>query len=331
MEGFDWILLAGAATALYMAYQTMREQDRHTQRPRRKIGSSEEPMVHEWYDSLPAAASQGSGDHQSARGANIRPSIPRDHLRDPVEKQSQSPVQGEYMELQLIIDNIQGDNIFNPANLPVTTSGSGEKRDVYQFANKFIYKLGKRAGMGLSIIDIKNVKRVTTEAQTLFRYDVVVQRDTPIPAQEMAILRIEMIMDFSQPSNEKFFDDYMLTKEPTPKLQSVKLVSTVRDYSDPGSEAITQYYAITPEDEEGDFTSEADIQRTLRQVRAKHNDESGQRNALLDEYGQEVFEGWRSGRGGDLDEICSGIGTKSVSRRLRENMCTPNGVSGVEY
>jgi hypothetical protein len=140
-----------------------------------------------------------------------------------------------------------------------------------------------------------------------------------------------MIMDFSQPSNEKFFDDYMLTKEPTPKLQSVQLVSTVRDYSDPGSEAVTQYYAITPEDEEADFTSEADIQRTLRQVRAKHNDESGQRNALLDEYGQEVFEGWRSGRGGDLDEICSGIGTKSVSRRLRESMCTPDGVTGVEY
>jgi hypothetical protein len=226
----------------------------------------------------------------------------------------------DYAELQLVIDNGTLDAVFNPANLPLTTAGRGEKRDVYPHATKLVYKLGRKAAVGLSLLDVCRIQREATETQTRYTYEMVVQRDTPVPSKRMAVLRVQMIMDFSQPngpSGEGFFNDYMLTNEPTPKLESITLVDIVRDYVDMQSEATTQYYALN--NEADDFAKQQQISKIVRDTRKKHNSEIRDLNVLVDENGEDAqdyqtrFPEYSTvvGRG-------AGMGTQTVAEKLRD-------------
>lgn len=244
----------------------------------------------------------------------------------------------DYTKLKLLIANMTAHHkftpLFNLANTPVTTSGHGEKRDVFPYALKFVYTLGKRIGMGLSIIDINTVRRYTTETQTLYRYNIVLQRTTPTPATTMAILRVDMVLDYSQQQlGDNFFDDYLLSCKPTPKLQNMEVLDIVGHYQDIDSEATTQHWAIDNGDDNGDFISEQDIQREVQRVRAKHNEESSYRNVLLDETGTDVGEynlfSNAPNLGGDLDNVCRGIGTTMVANRLT-NPAGPGSPHGID-
>ena len=229
----------------------------------------------------------------------------------------------DYGELQLLIKNTKPDAVFNAAVLPLTTAGKGEKKDVYMHANKLVYKLGRKADIGLQLIDVKNVYRESVEAQTRFTFDLVVQRDTPTPCSRMAILNVRMLLDYSQPLGEGFFQEYMLTKKPTPKLESITLQDIVTDYVDIASEAVTQFYAF---DEAATAARESNIQQILQETRGRHNDEVRDLNILIDEHGRNAqntpdyyksripeFTGTSDTYGGRG----AGMGTCTVAERLQ--------------
>lgn len=228
---------------------------------------------------------------------------------------------GDYAELQLVIDNLSMTSVFNPANLPLTSAGRGEKRKVYPHANKLVYKLGRSAGIGLSLIDVCKIHREATETQTRFTFEIVVQRDTPVPCTDMAIILVKMIMDFNQengPSDKGFFEDYMLTNEPTPKLESVSISKTVGDYTDLQSEAVTQFYAIDGSDS-ADFANQTEITRIVKDTRKKHDDDVRDLNVLIDENGDDAQD-----YNPRFPEIANkynkgaGMGTRTVDQRMRE-------------
>lgn len=222
----------------------------------------------------------------------------------------------DYAELQLVIDNLIPDAVFNPAVLPLSTTGRGEKRDVYPHANKFIYKLGRQAGLGLRLIDIRRILRETTETQTRYSYELIVQRDTPEPSQRMAVIAVQMVLDFSQPNGEGFFKDYMLTNEPTPKLESVVIIEYVNDYVDLQSEAVTQFYAIDG-DESENFLKQNEIRKIVTDTRKKHNTEIRDLNVLIDENGEDVQDYYSSFS--EYDAVPgkgAGAGTRLVSEKI---------------
>jgi hypothetical protein len=297
MESILFVLFAIGLT-LYFTWSLNREMTHETDFPQKQ------PHMRKYRPALPNKKyirNRVSSIKNSLKGSDNKQKVKYDE---------------DYAELQLVIDNLTPDAVFNPAVLPLSTTGRGEKRDVYPHANKLVYKLGRESGIGLRLIDIRRITRETTEIQTRYGYELIVQRDTPEPCERMAIIAVQMILDFSQPSGEGFFKDYMLTNEPTPKLESVVILEYVNDYVDLQSEAVTQFYAIDG-DESANFLKQNDIRKIVTDTRKKHNHEVRDLNVLIDENGEDAQD--YQSRLPEYDAVPgkgAGAGTRLVAERF---------------
>jgi hypothetical protein len=167
------------------------------------------------------------------------------------------------------------------------TSGTGEKKDIFPYANKLVYKLGKRSGFHLAMIDVTKIRKDSTADQTLYTYQLVVQRDTPVPVKNMALLEIKMLLDFTRNQGDgSFFDEFMLTNKPSPKLVAIKLLGYQREYFDLQSESITQFYAFNSEQDTE--WKDQNIAAIVDATRKRHAQEMDGRNVLMDENGNDV-------------------------------------------
>jgi hypothetical protein len=311
----DLFLLFAVALALYFAWSLNREEAEVADRDWGGYSSPEEMI---YRTSTVACKCHKDSRDQVNTKCNRKKCIPGSQKT--LSSSSPNQYYEDYEEMQLVIDNMTPDAVFNQANLPLTTSGRGEKRDVYPHANKLVYKIGRQAGIGLSLIDICKIRRETIETQTRYTFELIVQRDTPVPCRNMAVIEVQLILDFSQengPSGEGFFNEYMLTNEPTPKIESITVLKTVQDYMDLQSEAVTQFYAFD-NNESSNFAKQEEIKRIVRETRKKHDNDVRDLNVLLDENGEDAQDFYSRfpeyaaapGRG-------SGMGTRTVDQRLK--------------
>jgi hypothetical protein len=281
------------------------------------------------------------GDHPriDIRGdavADLHP-VKIERLTEPDEK-PMFQTHPDYLEVLEILKNAaSSEQLFNPAAIPVTNKGRADKRDVYEYANKFVYRLSTKSKVGLGMLDILRVYRWATEDQTRYEFDLVLQRDTPEPSKTKMILRVCMVLDYTQADDEKFFDDYLLSNKATPKLESAAVIGYTDDYLDVHSEAMLQYKAISNDADGEDFMQDSQIDSIVKRVRKMHADETRGVNGALDEDGENYATDvktnnlWsrrrmlagqpedESDNEDGLDHRARAIGTRMVQARLKRN------------
>lgn len=213
----------------------------------------------------------------------------------------------DYSELISIIEEYNKGSIFNIANQPVLRVMDAEKRDVWPWANKFIFQMSERAAVTLKMIDIFRVKKFITEDETKYQFDLVIQKEGPTMTKVKMILRVSCVFKFNYADEGAFFKAHTDLFKPTPELDEIFIVGYSTGYYDILSERHSEYYAFNNLQNDEVIDQET-IRKTLRRKRFQLDSQTRGLNILFDEDGREFA---------NLDEpdnIYSGIGTPIIER-----------------
>jgi hypothetical protein len=206
---------------------------------------------------------------------------------DPITENQYHP---DYVEVLSVLNKIIKPSIFNPAALPVVVQTNGEKKDVFPIATRFVFDLSRKAGVSLKLVDIIYVKKYITEDQEKVKFDLVIQKETPIPSKIKMLLRVVIIYNTNNIIDENnFFDEAWstrLTKKPV--LDEAFVLGYSQGYYDIESQAQTEYYAFKDVDD-NDFMDESTVDNVVRSVRRKHALETGCLNVTWDEDGRDYW------------------------------------------
>jgi hypothetical protein len=206
---------------------------------------------------------------------------------DPITENQYHP---DYVEVLSVLNKIIKPSIFNPAALPIVTQTNGEKREVFPIANRFVFDLSRKAGVSLKLVDIIYIKKYITEDQEKMKFDLVIQKETPIPSKMKMLLRVSIIYNTNNVIDENnFFDEAWstrLTKKPI--LDEAFVLGYSTGYYDIESQAQTEYYAFKNVDE-NNFMDESTVDNVVRSVRRKHALETGCLNVTWDEDGRDYW------------------------------------------
>ena len=218
------------------------------------------------------------------------PPYDMDTLLNPqdIDFQDNSQYHPDYVEVLAVINKYRWASIFNLANIPVLRVVEAEKRDVYPWANKFIFSLSRKSGVGLRLVDIIRVMKFITEDQTKLQFDLVLQKETPVPTRVKMILRVSLVFDYNTANETDFFKAHTSWYRLTPKLDEAFIVGFTTGYYDIASEATTQYYSFSNLENDQYFDPET-IRKVVRRKKLRSDMETSCLNTLWDEDGRNYY------------------------------------------
>jgi hypothetical protein len=196
----------------------------------------------------------------------------------------------DYVEVLSVLNKMIKPSIFNPTALPVIMQQDGDKKDVFPIANRFVFELSRKASVSLKLIDIIYVKKQITEDQERVKFDLVIQKETPIPTKIKMLLRVAVIFNTENVVDENnFFEAAWKTKlSRRPILDEVFVLGYSSGYFDIESQAQTEYYAFKDIDDNS-FMDESTVNDVVKAVRRKNALETGCLNVAWDEDGRDYY------------------------------------------
>lgn len=213
--------------------------------------------------------------------------VDEDSMYDPLITNQYHP---DYVEVLSVLDKMIKQSVFNPATLPVIVKSDGEKKDVYPIANRFVFELSRKTGVSLKLVDIIYIKKQITEDQERIKFDLVIQKESPVPSKIKMLLRVAIIYNTNDVITENnFFDEaWRSSLSRKPLLDEVFVLGYSSGYFDIESQAQTEYYAFKDIDEDS-FMDESTVNDVVRSVRRKHALENGCLNVAWDEDGRDYY------------------------------------------
>lgn len=245
----------------------------------------------------------------------------------------------DYTDILSIIQNWTKTDKFNSANLPVREVQGTEVRTVWPLAEKLVYSIEKRAGVGLHLIEVGNIHQYETEVQVRYVFDMVLQRDAPEPSNTKIIINIVALQDEEANEDDFFVPDNMVFTIDNKQIlfwdtgmKSVIIEDLyIVGYISPGNKkyaeigglekiADNKYHKFDRIEENGDEITDPEY---VRQEVIKHkklqNEEQRYCNVLLDEdcrdfFDQDFYEAPVGPNTPDIDDIpdrvCTKMGTE---------------------
>jgi len=214
-----------------------------------------------------------------------------DYIADPLENYKPeviNPYHPDYVEVISVVDKLIKPSIFNPASLPIVVNVEADKKDAFPIANRFVYDLSKKAGISLKLVDIIYVRKQLTDSQERLKFDIVVQKELPIPTKIKMLMRVVIVYNTDDVVNEdNFFDKAWQTRlNKKPILDEVYILGYSSGYFDIESQAQTEYYAFKDVDDTS-FMDNSTVNGIVQAVRRRHALETGCLNAAWDEDGRD--------------------------------------------
>ncbi len=208
-------------------------------------------------------------------------------MYDPITTNQYHP---DYVEVLSVLNKLIKPSIFNPATLPVSVIANGEKKDVFPLATRFVFDLSRRSSVSLKLVDIIYIKKYITEDQEKISFDLVIQKESPIPSKVKMLLRCVIIYNTNNVvDGNNFFDEAWSTKlTKKPILDSAFVLGYSTGYFDIESQAQTEYYAFKDVDDTK-FMDESTVNSVVSAVRRKHALENGCLNVSWDEDGRDYW------------------------------------------
>lgn len=206
------------------------------------------------------------------------------------EEKTSNKYHPDYADVLAIINEYSSNTIFNIANRPVTKAvgdGTG-KKDVWTFANKFIFDLSRKSGAELELIDINTVIKYLTEDQTKYQFNMVIQKNNPKPTKVKMILNVSCVTGEIYSNEDSFEQAVTSSIQPLPQLDKIDIIGFSTGSYDIQSERTTQYYAFNNlEDDE--MMNPDEIARVVRKKQFANDAEMRSLTTLWDEDGRNYY------------------------------------------